>query len=243
MIPSSPIRGFTTLSFRCRCASGREAARLPCGRAARRGCGRSRRPDRRSPARRRRARSCGRSPAGSRRSRSRCRGTRPAATAPNSAAPRAGIWRRVGDAHAQAARVGEQLHRQRALLGDPAAGDDLAQRQPVLLEVLDDPPVAERDRLEQRAVDLLARRLQRQPEERAAEVGVGEDRAVAVPPVERDEPALPGPDRSGRPLEVGQLGARRARASRRTRRACRRPPPAPPRSRRGRAGCRRARRR
>ena len=113
---------------------------------------------------------------------------------------------RVGNAHAQAARVGEQLHRQRALFGDPAAGDDLVQLQAVLLEVLDDPPVAERDRLEQRAVDLLARRLQRQPDEHAAEVGVGEDRAVAVPPVERDEPGRAGTDRGRRLLERRVLG-------------------------------------
>ena len=62
-----------------------------------------------------------------------------------------------------AARVGEQLHDQRAALGDPAAGDDLGQLDPVLGEVVHDPPVAERDRLEQRAVDLRLRAVQRQP--------------------------------------------------------------------------------
>ena len=91
--------------------------------------------------------------------------------------------------------------------GDPAAGDDLVERDPVLLEVVDDPAVAERDRLEQRAVDLLGRALQRQPEDRAGEVGVGEDRAVAVEPVERDQPGLAGPER----------GRARARAARRSR--------------------------
>ena len=89
-----------------------------------------------------------------------------------------------------AAGVCEQLHHQRAALGDPAARHDLGQLEPVLLEVVHDPPAAERDRLEQRPVDLLARALQREPEDRAAEIGVGEDRPVAVEPVECDQPGL-----------------------------------------------------
>ena len=71
----------------------------------------------------------------------------------------------------------------------------------MLSEVVDDPPVAVRDRLEQRPVDLLGRALQRQPEDRAGEVGVGEDRAVAVEPVEREQPGLARPECGRAPLQ------------------------------------------
>jgi hypothetical protein len=53
-----------------------------------------------------------------------------AATAPNRAAPRAGISLDAGTDTRLAARVGEQLHRQRALLGDPAAGDERSRASP-----------------------------------------------------------------------------------------------------------------
>ena len=100
----------------------------------------------------------------------------------------------VGDADLHAADVGDQLHGQRAALGDPAAGDDLRQGDAVLGEVVDDPPVAEGDRLEQRPIDLLGGALQREPEDRAGQVGVGQDRAVAVEPIQRDQAGLAGPE-------------------------------------------------
>ena len=101
---------------------------------------------------------------------------------------------------------------------------------PVLLEVVHDPPVAERDRFEQRPVDLGGRVLERQPEDDAAQIGVGEDRAVAVPPVEREQAGRAGRDPRRR-ARAAYVAARRRRACRRTTRACRRRRPARPRSR------------
>ena len=86
----------------------------------------------------------------------------PAATAPNIAAPRAGIWVEPGTSTGTAGDVGEQLHQHGALLGDAAAGDDLVDRQPVSDEVVDDPAGGERDRLEQRPVDLGRGRRERE---------------------------------------------------------------------------------
>ena len=69
--------------------------------------------------------------------------------------------------HRHAAGVREQLHDQRATFGNPSARHDLRELEAVLDEVVHDPPVAERNRLEQRPVDLLLARLQRQSENRA----------------------------------------------------------------------------
>ncbi len=141
--------------------------------------------------------------------------------------------------HRASARVGDQLHRQRARSAIPPQATISVSASPCSVEVVDDPAVAERDRLEQRAVDLLGRRLQRQAEDHAGQVGVGEDRAVAVPPVERHEAGLARPDARRPPLErrVRRCSPGR-RASPRTTRACRRPPPGRPRSRTGPAGSR-----
>ena len=82
----------------------------------------------------------------------------------------------------------------------------------MLGEVVDDPPVPQRDRLEQGSVQLVAIGMQGQPQDHPAQAGVGEDRAVAVPPVEGEQPGLPRADCPGRPFELGEPGiARRER--------------------------------
>ena len=140
----------------------------------------------------------------------RCRRTRRPPTAPNSAAPRAGISFDVGHVHLAAAGVGEQLHHQRAALGDPAAGDDLGQLEPVLLEVVHDPPAAERDRLEQRAVD-LARAWSAASSPKIAPVRSASARIVRLPfhQSSATSPVSPGRDLGRRALELARSCRRR----------------------------------
>ncbi len=97
--------------------------------------------------------------------------------------------------------VGVDLHDQRALLGQAAAGHDLPDRHAVRLERLDDHPRPERGRLDQRPVDLLGGRGQRGADQQPAELGVDQDGAVAVPPVERQQARFARPEPGGLLLE------------------------------------------
>ena len=63
----------------------------------------------------------------------------------------------------------------------------------VLAHPLDDGARAEGRRLDERAVDLGPRRVERLADEEAGEPRVDQDRAVAVVPVERHEARLAGP--------------------------------------------------
>ena len=136
------------------------------------------------------------------------------------------------------------LHQQR-VLDQPAGDGELAHGQARRLEGLDDRAGAERGRLDQRAVDVLRARAERQPDDGAAELVVDEHGAVAAVPVERDEPVRAG-RLGGR--ELGQVlvrvetaaspprrGSAPGAAAPRTRRRCRRRRSGRPRSRAGRA--------
>ena len=193
MIPSSPIFGcsFTRVSFRCGFASAVQQLDL---RAAEQLVQRA--VDRVDLVvdrlrRRRRARTCARSPAAWRRSRSRCPGS--TRRRPRRTAPRRGPGSRSRPARAPSRPLVSasscMISGLRSAI--PPQATISIELEPVLLEVVHDPAVAERDRLEQRAVDLRLGALQRQAEDHAGQIGVGEDRAVAVPPVERDQPGLP----------------------------------------------------
>ena len=91
--------------------------------------------------------------------------------------------------------VGVDLHEQVVLLGDAAAADDAIDRHAVFADALDDRARAEGGRLDQRAVDLGARRVQRLAEDQPGQPRVDEDRAVAVVPVEREQARLAGRER------------------------------------------------
>ena len=153
-----------------------------------------------------------------------------------------GRLRRRGDGELAAGDVGVDLHQQPVALaagrrtrrsastGTPAARTrrrSRASRRPS--------PRAARGR------SRCARVASVIPTSRPAQIGVDEHRAVAVPPVEREQPALAGPQRRRLLLEhvwtsvaaacAPPRGTRAARRARRTRRRCRRPPTGPPRSR------------
>ena len=83
--------------------------------------------------------------------------------------------------------VGVDLHHER--VPDQPAGDhQLARRQPGGRERVEDHARAEGGRLHQRAVDVLRAGGERQADEDAAELVVDEHGAVAVEPVEREQP-------------------------------------------------------
>ncbi len=138
-------------------------------------------------------------------------------------------------------------------MGQAAAGHDPIDGHTPALEGVDDHARAERGRLEQRAVDLVRTRRQREPDDETREIGVDEHGAVAVPPVEREQAALARPRAPPPALRAGDARPHRAaarprrpaaaRRSRRTTRRCRRRPTGPPRSRRGPARRRPRRRR
>ena len=118
-----------------------------------------------------------------------------------------------GDPDGKPRDIGEELHEQRACFGNAAAGDDLGQLDPVLGEVLHDPPVAKRYRLEQRPIDVLAGGMECEATEHAGEVGVGQDRAVAVEPIECDEAGFAGTQLRSRALERGEARAGRSQVA------------------------------
>ena len=177
-------------------------------------------------------------------------GYAPAATAAWMAEPRAGPWserttlrgRRVTSAY---------ICIRSAFLTSPPATTSSSTGTPSLLEGLDDGPRPEGGGLQQRAVDVLGPGVQGQAGDHAAQMVVDQDRAVAVVPVEGDQPVRADgltrqPDPSG--IRAGsRRGPRglerttRERSFRGTRRRCLPRRSAPPRSPRARAGRRRGR--
>ena len=83
--------------------------------------------------------------------------------------------------------VGVDLHHER-VADQPAGDDQLARRQAGGRERVEDHARAERGRLDQRAVDVLGAGGEREADEHAAELVVDEHGAVAVEPVEREQP-------------------------------------------------------
>ena len=99
--------------------------------------------------------------------------------------------------------VGEDLHQQRVTLGKAAARDDRIDRQPRLLERLDDHARAERRRLDQRPVDLRRARRERHADEQAAagrrRPARSGSRSTSRARADRTRPAeAPTPPRRGR---------------------------------------------
>ena len=99
-----------------------------------------------------------------------------------------------GDDHRIPEDVGVDLHEQRILLGDAPAADDALHRHAERLQALDDGARPERRRLDERAVDVGAGRMERLAEDQAGQARVHEDRAIAVVPVERQQARLPRPE-------------------------------------------------
>ena len=162
----------------------------------------------------------------------------PSATAANSAAPRAGTSSETGTRTASPETSAKSCMSSGLALATPPQATISVEFDPVLGEVLHDPPVAKRDRLEQRPIDVLAGGMECEATEHAGEVGVGQDRAVAVEPIECDEAGFAGTQLRSRALERGEARAGRSQVVARTRRTCRRPLPALPHSRSARAGSR-----
>ena len=92
--------------------------------------------------------------------------------------------------HRAAGHVGVDLHQQRILLGDAAGADDPVDSHAVFPNALDDRARAERRRLDQRAIDLGARRIEVLPDQQAGQQLIDEDGPVAVVPVERQQAGL-----------------------------------------------------
>ena len=112
--------------------------------------------------------------------------------------------------HRQVQHVRIDLHGQRVLQRDAAAGVERIHRHAVGAVVFQDDARAVGSGLQQRAVDLLGRRAQRQAHQQAAQVRVGQDAAVAVPPVQREQAALSGAQ-PRRPLGQQRLHGQAAR--------------------------------
>src|SRR5690606_32147768 len=79
------------------------------------------------------------------------------------------------------------LHEQIVLLGNAAAADDPVDSDAVLTQPLDDGARAKGCRLDEGAIHLGPRRVQRLPDDEPRKTRVDEDRAVAVVPVERQQ--------------------------------------------------------
>ena len=93
----------------------------------------------------------------------------PAASAPRIAAPRAGPCLLGGTVIGIAEHVGIDFDDERVVMRQAAGGDELLHRHAVLAEQLDDPAHAERRCLEQRAVKMRRRVMQRESGEGAVQ--------------------------------------------------------------------------
>ena len=100
----------------------------------------------------------------------------------------AGLFR-GGDHQRHIEHIGIDLHQQGALHGQSSAGDDLFDGNAVLADAVDDHARAKGGRLDQRAVDFRRRGVERLSQQQPREARIGEDIAVAVVPVEREQAA------------------------------------------------------
>ena len=98
--------------------------------------------------------------------------------------------RRAADLHRPIADVGVDLHHERVLFGDAATVDHLLDLDAVFLKPVDDRQRAERRGFDQRPVDFGGRGVQRLPDQQAAQQRVDQNRAVAVVPVQGQQPAF-----------------------------------------------------
>ena len=112
---------------------------------------------------------------------------------------------RPADLHRPVADVGIDLHHQRVLLGDAAAVDHFLDLHAILLEAIDDRQRAERRGLDQRAIDLGSRRVQRLPDQQAASAA---DRPGSC----GCRCSSPGPAGRWRPAAAARLRASSGRA-------------------------------
>jgi hypothetical protein len=108
----------------------------------------------------------------------------------------------AADLHRPIGYVCVDLHYQRVLLGDAAADDDLGDVDAVLFHPVDDGERAECGRFDERTVNFRRRRVERLTDEEASQQRVGENRAVAVVPIECRETRLAGAELRG---GVGQF--------------------------------------
>ena len=129
--------------------------------------------------------------------------------------PRAGVCFEAADLDLTPGHIGVDLHQQFVLLGQTAAGHQLADRHAVLLEGIHDDARAVGGGFDQGAVDLLGPGRQGGAQQQAGQVHVHQDAAVAVPPVERQQAGFAG-FQSGRlsPPAVGGCQCRARLASR-----------------------------
>ena len=127
----------------------------------------------------------------------------------------------LGDPHRPPGYVGGQTHQESVLEWEATTGHDFLDRDPGVFERVDDDPGAEHGGLEQGPIDLPGLGSECEPHHEPGQVGVHQDRAIAVPPVEGDEARFPGSEagrlvfqrsmfrltRSGiGPQEVGEPG-------------------------------------
>ena len=108
-----------------------------------------------------------------------------------------------GDPERSTGHVRVDLHQHPVALGQAAAGHDLIDSDAALLEGVDDDPRTEGRGLDQGPVYLGRGRGQGHTEQDSGQIGIDQDRAVAVPPVERQQPGLAG--HQGRSLLLQDL--------------------------------------
>jgi hypothetical protein len=87
------------------------------------------------------------------------------------------------DMDGQSGHIGIDLHEQLVAVRQAAGGNELVNRNVVLVEALDDKPGAVGGGLDQGAVDLLGPGTQGHPQHQAGQVNVDQDRAIAIPPI------------------------------------------------------------
>ena len=110
---------------------------------------------------------------------------------------------RRADPERESGHIGIDLHDQWALVGQPATGDHVVDRDAVGLERLDDDPGPVRGRLDEGSVDLLRRGGQGHPDEQPVEGRVHQHGPVAIPPVERKESGFADSQAGGPLLQDG----------------------------------------
>jgi hypothetical protein len=95
------------------------------------------------------------------------------------------------------------LHEQRIFFRDATCADDAIDRYAIFANAFDDRAGSERGRFDQCAVNLGAGRVQGRASDKTGEALVHEDGAIAIVPIQREQPALSGREISSFLREFG----------------------------------------
>ena len=112
--------------------------------------------------------------------------------------------------------IGVNLHGHGIFHADAAGGKELLHRNTMGAVILHNHAGAEGSGFNERAIQLLGPGLRRQPKDEPAEIGIGQNAAISVPPIQRQQTALPGAKPFGKAGKItlkrqaGGLGLRNA---------------------------------